>query len=133
MTSISENSPVMMPGVSAEISDDRNNGPLPVLVPSYHFLITWFSNSCLFDPSISFVRQCRFYEGLVFVCLETWSRLILFDLFLCLCVYICVCACMYIFLHFQSWSALGVSDGIAEKSLELESEFLTRNLCFANH
>lgn len=85
MTSISETPSVMMPRLSAELSGDRNNGPSPVLVPSYHFLIMCFSSSCPSFPCIAVVRALLLQGGAGFC--ETGSRPILCDLSLCLCVY----------------------------------------------
>lgn len=85
MTKISETSSVMMPRLSAELSGDRNNGPSPVLVPSYHFLIMCFSSSCPSFRCIAVVRALLLQGGAGFC--ETGSRTILCDLSLCLCVY----------------------------------------------
>ena len=127
MTSISENPSEMTPGLSAEIFGDRNQGPLPVLVPSCHFLMVWPSSSCPFYSCTYLLSgQGCFHEGLVSLCLGTWDRMILFDLHFCLCVYRCV-------LRFSFWSILGVSLWYSTEITELESEFLTRNLYFAIH
>lgn len=70
MTSISENPSEMMPGLSAEIFGDRNQGPLPVLVPSCCFLMVWPSRSCPFYSCTYLLPgQCCFREGLVSLCL----------------------------------------------------------------
>lgn len=131
MTSISENPSEMMPGLSAEIFGDRNQGPLPVLVPSCCFLMVWPSRSCPFYSCTYLLPgQCCFREGLVSLCLwdleqgdPLWSLLLP----------MCVQMCAAVLLHFSFWSILGVSSWYSTEITELESEFLTGNLYFAAH
>lgn len=129
--SISENSSITMPRLSAELSDDRNNGPSSVPLPSYHLVIMCVSNSCLSYSCLFLLPgQCCFSDGLASVCLRSWSRMIPFDLHSFTCVY----GYVYFSCLSQFRSILGLSYCTEEKTVTGTSiRFLNRRLSFATH
>lgn len=129
--SISENSSITMPRLSAELSGYRNNGPSSVPLPSYHLVIMCVSNNCLSYSCLFLLPgQCCFSDGLASVCLRSWSKMIAFDLHSFTCVY------GYVYFSCLSSSGLFWDSATVQKkkqSLELVSEFLNRRLSFATH